>query len=168
MRRLLLTAALATLPAIAAAEAGIGASLRDTDATLFLPIEGSATVRTEPFFAWSDQELDTTVGVTEKSMTFGLGLFRKFEIRDRTQVYAGGRVGFVKFEGHSPTQDLETDGFSLEPVLGIEYRPVDVISVSLEALVFYRKVSGDFGADDYDEDILRTSNRILLRAYFPP
>ena len=168
MRHVLPALALALLPALAGADVGIGASLRDTDATLYLPVEASETVRTEPFFGWSDRELDTTVDASEKTMTFGLGLFRKFEIRDRTQVYAGGRVGFVKFEGHSGTQDLETDGISLEPVLGIEYRPIDVVSVSLEAIVYYRSVSGDFGADDYDEDVLYTSNRILLRAYFPP
>lgn len=171
MRRALLSAALALLPAIASADVGLGASLRDSEATLYLPIESSAAVRIEPFFAWSDQDLSGPTDVSTETLTLGVGVFRKLEIRDRAQVYFGARLGFTRFEGTSSdpaTPDLDAEGFSIEPTLGIDYRIVDQISVAFEALLFYRQANEDLGGADYDRDTVGTSNRILLRAYFPP
>jgi len=171
MKRLFLPAAFALLPAIASADIGLGASLRDSEATLYLPIETNAKLRFEPFFAWSDQDLSGPTDLSSESLTIGAGYFRKFEIRDRAQVYLGGRLGFTRFKATSTdpaTPDLDADGYTLEPTLGIEYRIVEQIGVSFEALLFYRSSSESVGATRYDRDTVGTSNRILLRSYFPP
>ncbi len=173
MKRLLLPAALALLPAVASADIGLGASLRDSEATLYLPIEPDEILRIEPFFSWSDQELSGpgTTDVSSESLTIGVGLFRKLEIHDRTRVYFGARASFSQLKQTSSdpaTPDLDGDSYALEPTLGIEYRIVDQIAVSFEALLYYRSFNEGVGAADFDRDAVGTSNRILLRAYFPP
>jgi len=163
----LLLAALLLLPAIAhGADVGLGASLRDSDATLFVPIERTPAVRIEPFFSWYKEDEDGPGSGSLESLTAGLGMFRKFEIRDRAQVYLGGRVGFSQFKFRtSAGPDQDSEGYTLEPTLGIEYRLVDQVAIAFEALAFYRNSSGQGGTDS---DSFGTSNRILLRAYFPP
>jgi hypothetical protein len=171
MKRLLLPAVLALLPAVASADIGLGASLRDSDPTLYLPIEPDEILRIEPFFAWSDQDVSGPVDVSTESLTIGVGLFRKLEIHDRTRVYFGARVGFSQLKQTSSdpaAADLDGDGYAIEPTLGIEYRIVDQVAVSFEALLYYHSFSEGIGAADFDRDVVGTSNQILLRAYFPP
>src|SRR5687767_11410806 len=104
MRRLLPTALLALLPTVAGADIGVGASLRDSDATIYLPIEANELWRIEPLFGWSDQDLKGPGDndVSQESQTLGVGVFHKREIHDRTQVYLGARLAYVQFETSSP------------------------------------------------------------------
>jgi hypothetical protein len=170
MNRVLTAAALALLPMIAGADVGVGASLRDSEASLYLPIEAAAW-RIEPYFAWSDQDLNGPTDLSQESQTIGVGIFRKLEIHDRTQVYLGARLALAQFETTSSDPadpDLEGDGYSFEPTLGIEYRIVELVAVSLEGLLYVRRTEEEFGGDDYTRNSVGTGNRLLVRVYFPP
>ena len=169
MKRLLLTAALALLPAMAHADVGVGASLRDRDSAIYVPIESTPELRVEPYFAWSDDDRSGGGTLSVETLTVGIGLFRKLEIRDRTQVYLGGRLGFMQFKAKdSALADQQAEGYALEPTLGIEYRVVDQIAVAFEALLYYRETNNEAGNSEFDSRSTGTANRILLRAYFPP
>jgi hypothetical protein len=171
MKRALPAVVAALSPVIAGADIGIGASLRDSEAAVYLPIESSAEWRIEPYLSWSDQDLSGPVDQSQETSLYGVGLFRKLEIHDRTQAYLGARLAWTEFEVTSSdpaTPDLEGDGYSFEPTLGIGYRIAEPVTVSLEALVFVRRTDEDFGGADFDRDSIGTSNRILLRVYFPP
>jgi hypothetical protein len=172
MKRVLTLAALALLPAIANADVGVGASLRDSDAAIYLPIEASENWRIEPFFAWSDEDLSGpgNQDLSQESQVLGAGLFRKLAIHDRTQVYLGARLAYTRFEatdGTSPN-DLEGEGYFFEPTLGVEYRIIELVAVSLEGYVYVHRTDEEFAGDDYTRDTVGTANRLLVRVYFPP
>lgn len=140
---------------------GIGASIRDGDPSIYLPIEISPAFRVEPFFAWS--EVDTGAGGSTESRQAGAGGFFRFDLHEQLQTYAGGRLAFVEME--DPAQEL--DGFRIEPTVGVEFWATRRFTLALEAFLYLEDLDGSTaGGLAVERESTGTDTRLLVR-FFP-
>jgi hypothetical protein len=92
-------AALGLVRPCPAVEVGLGLSLRNTDASIYLPITLSPAWTLEPRFTFRHDHGEATSGPgratsNSSSQAFDVGIFWTRPLSDRTRLYVGPRIGF--------------------------------------------------------------------------
>lgn len=145
MRHLLICLFLFSVPA-AAAKVGLGASVKDGDSSIYVPIDISPRFRIEPYVRQygydssigpvgsvaRDPGFGTSLGTISlsssstvdnyDSLSLGTGVFGLTRLADNAAIYYGARVAYV--ESESTTRSDLTDPVGL-------FRPVRPVSVDI-------------------------------------
>jgi len=166
-----------------AANVGLGVSLRQDDATIYVPIDVSKTFRIEPLLSYEQQEFEYEVApntgytaIQERtSIRIGTGLFGVASVGDSAAMYYGGRIAYLSrktklsYSGTLPSSfvpqpgsEQDQDGFSLAPTLGLEYRIGEHFSVAGEAMLTHSRIDGD----GEEESNTVTSTNVVFRYRF--
>ena len=137
MRYLLIWLLLVSQPVVAA-KVGLGASAKDSDASIYLPIDVSPRFRVEPYLRHYDVEsasasdassgpilangtvgyssvLSPTSRSTVESLSFGAGVFALNRPADNAVIYYGARVAYLESESTTES-DLPNPIRTFQPV----------------------------------------------------
>lgn len=147
--------------------AGIGASARDSEFAIFLPIDVSPALWVEPFGQYYHSSETSNFGdIRFTTINLGLGLFSRQGVRDQIEAYWGGRVAYVSEKSEFASSIGKERGFRVEPTIGASYLLTDRFSVSLEEALVFTKTTGSNGVGDTSSRSTSTTNRILFRLMF--
>lgn len=144
---------MALLSSPAEADVGIGASLDSGRGTIYLPLRPGSALMIEPFVTYSSRDTASVSaqvatpqsGSSIESWRLGVGVFRRLTLEDDLHLYYGGRVGALREEVEStalvvspfpppgqPRQETELDAYTLTPVVGLQFFPIERFSVGAE------------------------------------
>ncbi len=172
------------------AELGIGASVKSSDSSIYLPITVSPKFRIEPYLRYTDLDTESSSisTISSESLAIGVGLFRLIKPAENISIYYGGRVAYlsdettfrpfavpvppigfiqpVQFESRS-----ELDGYSIFPAAGFEYHFSEHLSIGVEVGWEYSKLDGTTsitGSPIEGTKIERNNTRanVILRFFF--
>lgn len=146
---------------------GAGVFFDDTDGstTVTVPIL-LPSVRLEPQVGYSRTSRSVT-GEDDESdalLEIGGGIFKTIRTYDRTDVYAGGRIGLIQRSQSAGSTTLSETGFFVGPALGGEYALGDHFSFGAEAGLFYRGIPTP-EEEDLSLSTVRTNGRAFIRVY---
>jgi len=168
------------------AEYGLGVSLDFDAPILYVPIDFGDKFRVEPFFSYSQSKSKTivygenspyTVVASENQMSssIGVGVFGLGAVSESIRAYYGARIALtttenkLKYDGGSrpPGATLvprktTSDGFSLIPTFGLEYRFTPRFSVAGEATL----ALSAFDGNDTDTKSVEAGTDIIVRYRF--
>ncbi|RYY76981.1 MAG: hypothetical protein EOO52_05680 [Gammaproteobacteria bacterium] len=120
-----------------AADFGLGVDIKDDAHTIYVPINVSEGFRIEPYF--SNHKLSQDDPFDSRESELGVGFFKVSEVAEKTNMVWGLRGSYIDGKYYHD----EFDGYSVAPVLGLEYFPVSNVSVGADVSYSYRKVEGD-------------------------
>lgn len=149
------------VPTLASADWGLGATVGNSEGTLFVPIQLSDTLRLEPFGEYSRSEFDAGgATATLTDLGVGLGVFRLRPINEHAQLSFGGRAAYLRdtVSGGGLLADSTDDGFQVEAVLGGEAFLLPEFSLGVEA---YATALDIGGTTTYG-----TGSRVIARVFF--
>lgn len=183
IRSALLLALLAGAGPAHAQQVGLGASLKQGENTVFVPIR-TQTMLWEPFLNHGHvRQEDTsnsapggTVVFSQQVWEVGLGVFWRRPVMEQGQLYAGPRLGYVRatstIDLGAGGQDRHSDGLELTPVVGYDYAFNTHFSLGAEVGYRYFRMKGAAtqSSPDYRSDTKATDNgtvtALVARFYF--
>jgi hypothetical protein len=128
----------------AEADVGLGLSVKNDEATVYIPVTAGRFIF-EPYFRASDAISTSTsrftgiTSVTQESdvRALGIGIFRLADLGERVAVYYGARL--ARTDSDIATSNgvflTKAEGDVVAPTLGFEYRFVERFSVGAEVSV---------------------------------
>lgn len=165
-----------------AAEFGIGISLLEDGAAIYVPINLSEHWRIEPVV--SVEHLETRRKQYDdfyREITLGVGGFYRYALSEhRTDVYLGTRLLMLRRDetGHETTSmnrlhrtDGEYRGYQTSMLAGVDYYFSDAFSIGGEVGLEYTDVDVTFtntmmGRDKASTSDTRTRSNLIARYYF--
>jgi opacity protein-like surface antigen len=152
MKKILFVAAVAAASSTSyAAEFGIGVGFVE-GGTIYFPINLANDIRVEPYLGFSTDEWkyrynnpiqnNNSQKYTETSI--GVGVFKILNQSDKLNLYIGGRLGIGSNEWKTSNSNPmlsdsknKSSGYSISPVVGVEYFVVQNLSWGAEASIVY-------------------------------
>ncbi len=129
---------------------GIGAAVND-DLKIYFPIKtGSILIEPSLVYLKSKNESTDPFSFTsdDESIQIGIGVFSTDSLLEKTNIYYGARVGYIKtditrtFSSPSISTD-KSDGYFISPTIGAEYYLTSNLSLGLDVSISYTKTEGD-------------------------
>ncbi len=152
---------------------GIGVAIDSDVQKIYAPVTvGSFIIEPTIAVEYSDdEETNQTDNSKEKSedkfLELGIGAFHFIEPNDKTRLYYGARVGYVRLENETDSFSSDSDGYYIAPTAGFEYFFVPSVSLGGEVAWQYTDLEGDNDGDtDTDSKSNRTVTDIVLRYHF--
>jgi hypothetical protein len=167
--------------------AGLGMSIQSGDPTIYVPIDIGESFRLEPFFRYGNDKSESrvyepsspyTVREVREATTYqlGLGLFGSAGFNESVRAYFGGRLSYISaefeysFDGGSrppftsfpPPEKIDSDGFSIEPTIGLEYRFTERFSIAGEVALIVSDVDGNA----VSTESVDTDSNVIVRFRF--
>ncbi len=160
MKKSIFVTVLAILSATSAyaADFGVGVEVGEGRNAIYVPINVSEGFRIEPYF--SNYKSEQGDDYNSRQSELGLGLFRVSKLSDKTNLLLGARAAYAENNFY----DEDMDGYSVAPVLGFEYFPVNNISLGADVSYVYTKLEDDNSDDDLTTS--RTKTAINVKFYF--
>lgn len=161
---------------------GLGASATESSATVYIPIKVPVAknfVLVEPTLSFTKdvEEQTGTVTTDTRNGNYGVGVFFGQPLTENIDLLIGGRVAYVKqtvtdeFTAH--TTEVDTDGYTIAPTLGIEYNVNPHIAVGGFVDYSYTNLSGT-GTDTAtpgvesktETESFRPNTNLFVKFYF--
>jgi len=156
-----------------AVEFGVGINLSGSGSTIYLPVNITENLRIEPYLSILKSTDKGGAQPTDYSSTietnnFGLGLFYVKHISDNKNVIIGVSADYLRgkrnsISGGISTSDYKVRGYSIGPVLGVEYFPIPGLSIGGDVSWEYSK-RFEHSQDLVNSDIYNTSSRTTTNA----
>jgi hypothetical protein len=180
MKRVLLIAALCGISVTAAAEVGLGVSIRSNDSTIYVPIEIGDSFRIEPLLRYARSKSESTTSgfrleSDSRTYSIGTGLFALTSLGESITLYYGGRLSYMSQRASGTSLEMgpfgpsyltirsEADGFSVAPTVGLEYHLAKFFSIAGEAALTHTDIDGD---DNLESKTTSTTSNIVFRYRF--
>jgi len=167
-----------------AAQYGLGASVKDYGSYgIYIPVNLSDNYRIEGsiynnHFKHEDNNttIPTNTSTEFDSAQIGIGFFKLIKKSSEISLSLGIRASYVKRKNNMHDSSTNTylndnaDGYSVEPALGIEYYPIQNISLALEVSYYYTKLTGETTSNtssiNTETTQHGTNTNVILRYFF--
>lgn len=169
---------------VSAVEFGLGVTLESESSgggnMLLVPIALSSTFLIEPFYYENSAKVTSFLGVSGDDIGFdisetGVGLFYRSPIKESVNFYLGARGGYriQEYKYDSAVRETRENlyGYSVTPILGLQYQILPTLWLGGEAGWSYRKIEGKnsdslSGDSKRSSESDRTETRVVLRYLF--
>ncbi len=156
-----------------AVEFGVGMNLSGSGNTIYLPVNISENIRLEPYLSAFKSTskggpLPTAYSNTFEVNFFGLGIFNIKHISGNKNVIIGMRAAYLRgkrnfISGGVSTSDYVVRGYSIGPVLGVEYFPISGLSIGGDVTWVFSK-RFEHSQDSVNSDVYNSTSNTTTSA----